>query len=451
MSQVQTIIVRKGLSVDAPALHEAELGYDTDTKTFRVGDDTPFPSKVITTKSTGEFNFSQADLILGNVSIATGKTFSGIDLNSLSANNGILVSKGSGDFSHVSLGSSNNTIDISNKSGVSGSVIDIKLSNDVLNQLTGATYLQSVASNGSFTGDGRVGSPLTLSQATNILLGGVLLSNATKMNAGTDTNSVITPSLLANITPASPMANALSASLGGTFAVSSDNSITGSGEASNPLSVAQATITQKGGARLATQGNVDAGIGTTEVITPNHLLNLSASGQVARNLRSVFDSGVDWKFTSLPTNGSVQTLPSDTSELIVTVQCEVDSTYGDNYDSFVEFSTELVIEVRLDNNWVQIGETAIAYASYGPISGVDRPSNDKNKFTTIVCRFDKDSVINRAIHSTGEVVGAWDNTIRAVISLNGSGTVGGFVPGLGNVTALPSSNSGYAIASLLYR
>lgn len=130
MSQLQRVIVRFGVESDIPALRIAELGWDIDTKTFRIGDDTDTPTKVLTTKSTGDFDFTSSSLVkFNNVEV---NTLNGIDFESLNAAPGILVrSSTSGEFSVTSLESSDGSVDIVNNDGLNGP-IDIRISTQSL-------------------------------------------------------------------------------------------------------------------------------------------------------------------------------------------------------------------------------------------------------------------------------------------------------------------------------
>lgn len=51
-----TVVARKGLASQVPTLQEGELGYDINTKSPRYGDGTSTPPRVLTDKSTGEFD-----------------------------------------------------------------------------------------------------------------------------------------------------------------------------------------------------------------------------------------------------------------------------------------------------------------------------------------------------------------------------------------------------------
>lgn len=144
MSQRQRIIVRSGVSSGIPALKIGELGFDTDTLTFRIGDDTNAPMKLMTTKSSGDFDFSSTDTVtFNNVAFAPGGGIGGIDLAELSTAQGIVISLGGGSFRQTTIASSDGSVVVSNPKGQSGN-IDLKVSTasiqnalgDIRNQLT---------------------------------------------------------------------------------------------------------------------------------------------------------------------------------------------------------------------------------------------------------------------------------------------------------------------------
>ena len=49
------VLARYGLAQHVPAAKLAEMLWDVDTKTFRVGDDTSNPPRIMSEKSTGTF------------------------------------------------------------------------------------------------------------------------------------------------------------------------------------------------------------------------------------------------------------------------------------------------------------------------------------------------------------------------------------------------------------
>ena len=126
---VMRLVARYGLSTNVPTLAVGEIGYDTDKKVLRVGDDTSTPPRVMTDKSLGSFNFASVTSITlpGDVVVADGKV-DGVDISSLNVSDGLLVRRGSGNFATVAFVSGDETILITNPSGqISGEPIDIRL------------------------------------------------------------------------------------------------------------------------------------------------------------------------------------------------------------------------------------------------------------------------------------------------------------------------------------
>lgn len=75
---------RFGNSVDVPTLIVGEFGYDIDTKTMRIGDDTPDPPKIITSKSSGSVVLDENLVVkFGKIEMFDGKTIDGVDISTL--------------------------------------------------------------------------------------------------------------------------------------------------------------------------------------------------------------------------------------------------------------------------------------------------------------------------------------------------------------------------------
>ena len=137
MSMNQRIVVRYGLEANIPSLHLGELGMDTDTLTLRLGRDTPNPLKIMTTGSTGVFDFSTVEkIILPNIEFAEGAGIGGVDFESLAADDGIVISLGSGQFRQCAISSSDGSVIITNPRGQSGD-IDIRVSSASISNALG--------------------------------------------------------------------------------------------------------------------------------------------------------------------------------------------------------------------------------------------------------------------------------------------------------------------------
>jgi hypothetical protein len=127
------VVARYGLEANVPTLLTGEFGYDTDTKTLRVGDDTSSPSRLMTTKSTGSFDFSTVTQITlpGGTPVTSDGKVDGVDISSLNQSNGLLVRTGSGTFNNTTMVSGDNTILITNPTGVLAGGIDVRLNPNV--------------------------------------------------------------------------------------------------------------------------------------------------------------------------------------------------------------------------------------------------------------------------------------------------------------------------------
>ncbi|QXV74092.1 hypothetical protein [Rhizobium phage RHEph12] len=137
MSNRQRIIVRLGVEAAIPSLHFGELSMDVDTKTLRLGDDTPNPIKIMGTKSTGDFDFSSTGTVtFNNINFAAGGGIGGISFDQLAADEGIVISLGGGDFRQTKIVSSDGSVIVSNGDGQAGD-IDIRVSSEsITNALT---------------------------------------------------------------------------------------------------------------------------------------------------------------------------------------------------------------------------------------------------------------------------------------------------------------------------
>ena len=146
MSQVQRIIIRTGLQADVPALLTAEMGWDYDKKTLRVGDATSTPPKIMSTKSLGDFDFSSTtNVTFRNILLSSGGTFDGMDLSSLNDQAGLIArATTAGTFVHTSIASSDGSLQITNGSGTAGA-IDVVIDPDLLTVINSFEGVVSVA------------------------------------------------------------------------------------------------------------------------------------------------------------------------------------------------------------------------------------------------------------------------------------------------------------------
>lgn len=94
MSNVFRVVARLGVAAKAAmaGLITGEIGWDTDTKTMRVGDDTNDPTKIASSKSTGEIEYSnQFTPVFANVKIKPNGKVAGIPLGKLNASPGLPI------------------------------------------------------------------------------------------------------------------------------------------------------------------------------------------------------------------------------------------------------------------------------------------------------------------------------------------------------------------------
>lgn len=145
MSAVQRLVARTGLAANVPSLIVGELGWDYDTKTFRVGDNSATPPRIMTTKSSGSFDFSNTETItLNNIALKTNARIAGLDLGSMNSTVGILVrTNESGKFEQVSLTSGDESISVVNGNGVGGN-LDIRLAQDLQDAIDAISGVDSV-------------------------------------------------------------------------------------------------------------------------------------------------------------------------------------------------------------------------------------------------------------------------------------------------------------------
>lgn len=131
MSQLQRVIVRSGLEANIPALHTAELGWDIDTKTLRVGDESHDPVKILTTKSTGDFDFTSANSVKFKHLIVD--TLAGANIASMygEAPGFVVAVDSQGNFRNSKIISSDGSVSVTNGTGESGEV-DLRVSTETI-------------------------------------------------------------------------------------------------------------------------------------------------------------------------------------------------------------------------------------------------------------------------------------------------------------------------------
>lgn len=107
------VLARYGLANQVPAAKLAEMLWDVDTKTFRVGDDTPNPPRIMSEKSTGIFNFNDIDYAqFANLLLKEGGTIDGIKPAELNKNQGFVYRNEPGEFNNVTVTSDTSSISV---------------------------------------------------------------------------------------------------------------------------------------------------------------------------------------------------------------------------------------------------------------------------------------------------------------------------------------------------
>lgn len=277
------IVARLGVSTDIPILIPGEIGYDLDTKTFRVGDGTTEVPKIPSTKSVGTFTYASANIIAANFNVITGGTVCGLKLNTLNQNDGFVVRKANGEFRNVEFISGDGTLSVTNPTGVNGNV-DIRLSPALANLLLAGGFLSQVTHNNTLTGLGTVASPLSVTDSTESQKGAMRIATQLEASAGIVDDAALTPESIANIDPAGATALYLTSIIQTNLNIVTTSSFSGSGRTASPLDIIQATTSLKGGVTLATQSQVNDGSDANKPITPATLKNLLQGSATATAL-----------------------------------------------------------------------------------------------------------------------------------------------------------------------
>lgn len=120
-NRLDRLVARIGNSSQVPALILGEMGYDVDVKTFRVGDDTATPPRIMTDKSVGAFSFKDVSEVGFNKILLLNKesTVDGVTPSLLNKTNGLLVRVGDNKFESRSF-DTDEYIAVDNADGVGG-------------------------------------------------------------------------------------------------------------------------------------------------------------------------------------------------------------------------------------------------------------------------------------------------------------------------------------------
>jgi hypothetical protein len=199
MAQYHKIVARKGLASEIIALMEGEIGFDIDTKTFRVGDGTASPPKIITNKSTGSVDFSSlTEITFPTIKLKSGAKIAGVDLSSMLSAAGLIAARSDGNFSPVSILSSDNSLVVTHGDGQGGN-IDIKLHPTIIDSILSANVLTFVSHDTSLVGLGNPSSPLSVVNSTVLNRGIIQTATQSEANSGIDDTKALTPANLLNI------------------------------------------------------------------------------------------------------------------------------------------------------------------------------------------------------------------------------------------------------------
>lgn len=278
------LVARLGLAADVPILYAGEIGWDIDMKVARIGDDTSTPPRIPSDKSLGEFDFSSSGAWkFSQIDMVPGGTIDGVDVSLLNEAPGLVVRKTNNVWGHVKVVSGDNSLQVTNADGVAGN-IDVRINPDILALIGSGGYLTEVITSARFTGKGTASSPLEIKASTETQVGATRYATIEEVNAGQAVDAAVTPYGLMGLNIGSPITNHFKNLFQTSLTITTDTTLTGSGASGSPLSVVQATETQRGAAELSTQAEVNAGLSTTTVVTPATLKGLGLNSATAQAL-----------------------------------------------------------------------------------------------------------------------------------------------------------------------
>lgn len=301
------LAARVGIAANVPALVTGELGWDTDKKVGRFGDDSPAPARIPTTKSLGTFDMSTADrYIFSLLNLTESGTVDGVDLSLLNAAPGLLVRKASsntwGPVTVVSLGTQT-TLSITNGDGVIGD-IDMRVHPDILNLITAdGGFLMEVVSSLTFTGNGTAQFPLDIVNSFVDQVGATRYSTDAEAKAGLHASSALTPKNLMALDTNSDIINHLRSLFETTLSITTDPTLGGAGNTVSPLTAKIATVELRGTARMSTREEIDTGASANTTITPAGLKGLVRGSPTAIDLAKALGIGLPLNFTNLVMTG----------------------------------------------------------------------------------------------------------------------------------------------------
>ena len=226
---LRRVVARTGLAADVPTLRLGEIGWDTDLNRFRVGDDTTAPPVIMSTKSLGSFDYSSIDdATYPKINMVSGGTVDGVDISELNSASGVLVRTADNSWGHRTFQNTDGYLDITNPSGVNGNPV-FNVSAGLLALFPTGAFLETVEHDDSLFGEGTLGTPLGVVQATEAQLGGARIASQAQIDAGTSNQVVLTPASLTSIVAGSTTQIYLTNVLGATTMLS------GTGAPSNSI------------------------------------------------------------------------------------------------------------------------------------------------------------------------------------------------------------------------
>ena len=129
------VVARLGQSTKIPLLINGELGYDIDTKTARMGDDTLLAPKIATSKSTGKIEYlEQLTTKQGTIELYEGSKVDGVDPSTMNQENGAVVRVSNGVFINRQIVGDPDYIQVTNPDGKDGD-FTISLSESIKNAI----------------------------------------------------------------------------------------------------------------------------------------------------------------------------------------------------------------------------------------------------------------------------------------------------------------------------
>lgn len=189
------VVARLGQSAEIPPMIIGEFGWDVDRKRLRVGDGTTTPPMVMTTKSTGPFEFNNIHYAqYPEIRMLPEGTVDGVDLSRLNAANGIVVRRGNNLWAHRTIVGNTEFFRITNGDGVAGNpTFDFSVEFKArLDAFLSIVYTDQT----TILGDGRQINPLYAVQATTERSGVTETATEAEALAGQDNFRYLTPFLL---------------------------------------------------------------------------------------------------------------------------------------------------------------------------------------------------------------------------------------------------------------